>query len=1085
MADQESFCNYDVFLSFRGEDTRHTFTGHLYDAFRRKGINIFMDDDGLKGGDQIALSLVRAIQESRISVVVFSENYASSSWCLDELVEIVGCMKMKNQLVWPIFYKVEPSDIRYQRNSYAEAMTKHERRFGKESERMQKWRSALSQVANLKGWHFETGYEYEFIQKFVEMAIAELHHEQLDVGEHIVGHQSCIQEVRSLLHIESRDKVCMVGIHGTGGIGKTTLAKALYNMIFYQFECAIFLESVRETSKQMGLVHLQETMLSKLLEGKIIKLSSVDEGAARLKDRLRHRRILLVLDDVDSVDQLEKLAGNCNWFGSGSRIIITTRDKHVLTIHEVEKRYEMKELNDHEALQLFCWKAFKMSQPATSYEDVSNRAVRYARGLPLALKVIGSNLVGKSIRECECALEQYERIPDRKIQDILKVSYDCLSENAQYVFLDIACFFKGERREYVERILDKCDFYPTYNIGILVDKSLLTVDQYGHLRMHDLIQDMGKEVVRQESPRRPGERSRLYFHEDVLNVLTENSGSSTIEGILLDPPKEEEVEVEWGGIAFEKMSNLRILVVRNAHFLSAPKYLPSSLRLLEWKGYPSESLPPGFYPRNVVVLSLPHSHFKLEKENKFPKLKHLTELNFSYCRFITHLPDVSGVPSLKHIKLIACRKLISIDESVGFLEKLESLDARECGKLRKFSSRIWLPSLQLLNFEFCNNLQSFPEIEKVMDKPLDICLNDTKIRELPSSVYNLMGLKTVSMSACRRVRNLPSTLFMLPRIVELKFQGNFQVRKSFRSFRNSHVITTISHSPLRRLSCINCGLTDEDLQFILSCFPNLEELILPWNNFKSLPTSIKESSNLTVLDVIGNERLKEIPELPSSIQIVLARGCSSLTSETSRMLWSQALKEVYKLHVLMPESQFPNWFDHQYEGGIVSFWARGQFPIVALAFLFKDMPLPPRILVNHSIRIHLYINGREVVKLSWSGYGLEGDHVFLCDVRSGVGAEEWPIRDMLHASDWNHVEFKCDSPAGLIVSYCGVHVYKQETNMQDIQFTRPNPLKRKPSITSHKLPKKRVRMLKSNIDKRKTPRWWNMGNLLSYLLGEE
>ena len=154
----ESNCSYDVFLSFRGEDTRHSFTGFLYDALSRKGIKTFMDDKGLKGGDHISQSLVKAIEESRISVVVFSENYASSKWCLDELVKILECMKLKNQLVWPIFYKVAPSDVRHQRNSYAEAMAAHEERFEDGSNKVQKWKSALFEVAGMKGRHYETGY---------------------------------------------------------------------------------------------------------------------------------------------------------------------------------------------------------------------------------------------------------------------------------------------------------------------------------------------------------------------------------------------------------------------------------------------------------------------------------------------------------------------------------------------------------------------------------------------------------------------------------------------------------------------------------------------------------------------------------------------------------------------------------------------------------------------------------------------------------------------------------------------------------------------------------------------------------------
>ncbi|XP_020236286.1 TMV resistance protein N [Cajanus cajan] len=152
----ESHCSYQVFLSFRGKDTRHTFTYHLYDALRRKGIMTIMDDEELKVGDQLAPVLLKAIEESRISIVVFSENYAESSWCLDELVKIHDCIKSKEQHVWPIFYKVDPSDVRYQKGSYAEAMTKHESRFGKDSENVHKWRLALTYIANLKGEHLKS-----------------------------------------------------------------------------------------------------------------------------------------------------------------------------------------------------------------------------------------------------------------------------------------------------------------------------------------------------------------------------------------------------------------------------------------------------------------------------------------------------------------------------------------------------------------------------------------------------------------------------------------------------------------------------------------------------------------------------------------------------------------------------------------------------------------------------------------------------------------------------------------------------------------------------------------------------------------
>ncbi|CAK8538790.1 unnamed protein product [Lathyrus sativus] len=164
---KHSMAKWQIFLSFRGTDTRYGFTGSLYQALRQGGFKTFMDDGGLQTGDQISPSLLNAIEASRLSIIVLSENYANSTWCLDELVKILEC---KKQLVWPIFYKVEPSDIRHMRKCYGKDMAQHENMFGINSERVQKWKSALIEVCNLSGKAYTTGYEYEFIQKIVEDA---------------------------------------------------------------------------------------------------------------------------------------------------------------------------------------------------------------------------------------------------------------------------------------------------------------------------------------------------------------------------------------------------------------------------------------------------------------------------------------------------------------------------------------------------------------------------------------------------------------------------------------------------------------------------------------------------------------------------------------------------------------------------------------------------------------------------------------------------------------------------------------------------------------------------------------------------
>ena len=150
-ASHSSPWSYDVFLSFRGEDTRNNFTAHLYDALCRKGINTFMDDDNLGRGEAISPALFEAIERSTHSIIVLSENYASSGWCLEELVKIVECMKSRGQRVLPIFYNVDPSDVRKQRGKIGEAFAKHEENL-KNMERVKVWREAVTQVSNLSGW---------------------------------------------------------------------------------------------------------------------------------------------------------------------------------------------------------------------------------------------------------------------------------------------------------------------------------------------------------------------------------------------------------------------------------------------------------------------------------------------------------------------------------------------------------------------------------------------------------------------------------------------------------------------------------------------------------------------------------------------------------------------------------------------------------------------------------------------------------------------------------------------------------------------------------------------------------------------
>ncbi|KAH1152328.1 hypothetical protein GLYMA_16G214900v4 [Glycine max] len=595
----------------------------------------------------------------------------------------------------------------------------------------------------------------------------------LHVADYPVGLESQVTEVMKLLDVGSDDVVHIIGIHGMGGLGKTTLAMAVYNFIAPHFDESCFLQNVREESNKHGLKHLQSVLLSKLLGEKDITLTSWQEGASMIQHRLRLKKILLILDDVDKREQLKAIVGKPDWFGPGSRVIITTRDKHLLKYHEVERTYEVNVLNHDDAFQLLTWNAFKREKIDPSYKDVLNRVVTYASGLPLALEVIGSNLYGKTVAEWESALETYKRIPSNEILKILEVSFDALEEEQKNVFLDIACCFKGykwtEVYDIFRALYSNCKMH---HIGVLVEKSLLLkVSWRDNVEMHDLIQDMGRDIERQRSPEEPGKCKRLWSPKDIIQVLKHNTGTSKLEIICLDSSiSDKEETVEWNENAFMKMENLKILIIRNGKFSKGPNYFPEGLRVLEWHRYPSNCLPSNFDPINLVICKLPDSSItSLEFHGSSKKLGHLTVLKFDKCKFLTQIPDVSDLPNLRELSFVGCESLVAIDDSIGFLNKLEILNAAGCRKLTSFPP-LNLTSLETLELSHCSSLEYFPEILGEMENITALHLERLPIKELPFSFQNLIGLREITLRRCRIVR-LRCSLAMMPNLFRFQIRN--------------------------------------------------------------------------------------------------------------------------------------------------------------------------------------------------------------------------------------------------------------------------------------------------------------------------
>ncbi|OMO58002.1 hypothetical protein COLO4_34932 [Corchorus olitorius] len=188
---------YGIFLSFRGEDTRTSFTDHLYSALTRVGIETFRDDKSLERGEDFAPDLLRAIGESWGSIIVFSEQYAFSHWCLVELVEIMKQREERGHRVYPIFYHVEPSDFRHQKNAVGEAFKEHERKY--DNEKTQSWRRALQQVTGISGWPLKLDqHESAFVEGIVKEILEKLDVEILDEQE-VIKLKSTYKRIQAVL----------------------------------------------------------------------------------------------------------------------------------------------------------------------------------------------------------------------------------------------------------------------------------------------------------------------------------------------------------------------------------------------------------------------------------------------------------------------------------------------------------------------------------------------------------------------------------------------------------------------------------------------------------------------------------------------------------------------------------------------------------------------------------------------------------------------------------------------------------------------------------------------------------------------
>ncbi|KAK3228860.1 hypothetical protein Dsin_000741 [Dipteronia sinensis] len=393
--------------------------------------------------------------------------------------------------------------------------------------------------------------------------------------------------------------------------------------------------------------------------------------------------------------------------------------------------------------------------------------------------------------------------------------------------------------------------------------------------MHDLLQEMGWEIGREQHPNNCGKWSRLWQFEDVYWVLTENTGTHKVEGIMLNASKQQIPHLD--GKSFPSMSKLRLLEISNVDLSEDLIYLSNELRFLTWDGYPSNSLPSMFQGRKLFELNLCHSKIKyLWKGMKtFEKLKNI---KLSYSHNLIETPDFTRVPNLETLNLEGCSRLLELHKSVGFLNRLFMLNLKGRKNLEGFPSNIWgLKCLRTLNLKGCSKLDKLPQNLEVLECLEELNASATSIRQVPSSIVKLTNLQKLSFRDCR---DQPSQTLM-------SFLWSYMLPQS----RNESSMclrlpSLVGLHSLKSLVLSGCNLSEGTLPNDLDSLASLEQLDLSRNNFVNLPESISRLPKLEILRLRECERLQSLPELPADTYFVGTENCSSLEA----MSWSTLKK---------------------------------------------------------------------------------------------------------------------------------------------------------------------------------------------------
>ncbi|KAH7403948.1 hypothetical protein KP509_15G002100 [Ceratopteris richardii] len=981
-----------VFICHNKEDTQRNVVSVLRGILRSRGVTCLVVDYG-REETQMKFDINNAIRDSRVHLIILSKSLAASKQCLDEIVEIMNvssCKTPSDVTVLPVFYDVAPFVVRRQPEGSAYDLQNVK---GSTDEERERWAKALYDLSCLKGFEYFTDrqttlkkMEFQMMVNEVLQTLKERREEMKEITDFPVGLTKRVNDMWAQMSnylYSSNNALQCFGLLGMGGVGKTTTAMSIYNKIRNQFEGSFFClnTSARAAADASRLVSLQREMLQSLLsekqyqDGRIqsaaheeallsayrMDPTEQDQGGriqsaahgeaglsacrmgltnddevhekALLSSKLRGINALVVLDDVDSIAQLEVLFNPlCSSLGASSLVLITSRNRKILEHAQSRHIFDIEELSEECSQRLFNWHAFLKPEAPPHLKEVSESVIGACKGLPLSLKVMGAHLYHESDKRYWDESLHFLRRNENDIFSVLRRSLDRLESDQKDAFLDISCFLVGENDVVSCAYLEGAYGGGWTHLKVLNSRCLLTLDREEGkwkglcdtkgrtIGMHDQLRDMGRQFVRKE------ERNRAWDAESAKDLFKDETTRSALRGLSVSS----DATLPSEATKCESLPRLLFLrVIDDAHhgggrFLgnnSAGNVLKNlrceELRLLVWRNARFQELPHGFRSIDLRLLDLRDSSIcEFPPPACFTKLRYLdlsgtniasvphgiSFANLEYMDLsrtkIKELPSGIRCPNLRRLYL-SIIEIIQVPRGL-YSTNLESLrlSGTNISKVQETS----LPNLLLLDLRGCKRLKSpHAKFSASMTslQLLDLARCES-LEGLDSNIGWLINLRSFLLSGCHRLTCLPQEMTRLPCL-------------EFLDLEKCTSFETLSFLPttLQKLWLTGCS----SLQTVSASLPKLHQLYAgKCRNLKRLPREL--GACMRELSVSGCDGLEELlpnnqasflGELPF-LEVLDLQECTSLETltflpTTLEKLWLTGCSSLQTVNASLPSLQ--------------------------------------------------------------------------------------------------------------------------------------------------------------------------------------